>query len=106
MAGPGGKRRWSGAHRHCFTPGRGSPRDHGPHPEYATEWWYYTGNLESADGRHFGFQLTFFRSALASTAPEAPDGATGAPMTLPVTRTNSSIGNGPLWPGAGSTSSL
>jgi predicted secreted hydrolase len=45
------------------------PRDHGAHPEYATEWWYYTGNLDTDDGRHFGFQLTFFRSALA---PEAP----------------------------------
>jgi predicted secreted hydrolase len=45
------------------------PRDHGPHPEYATEWWYYTGNLDAQDGRHFGFQLTFFRSALAPAAP-------------------------------------
>jgi predicted secreted hydrolase len=40
------------------------PSDHGPHPDYQTEWWYYTGNLETADGRHFGFQLTFFRRAL------------------------------------------
>src|SRR5688500_15208803 len=45
------------------------PRDHGPHPEYATEWWYYTGNVDTEDGRHFGFQLTFFRSALAPAAP-------------------------------------
>ena len=45
------------------------PADHGPHPEFRTEWWYYTGNLESAEGRRFGFQLTFFRSALA---PEMP----------------------------------
>ncbi|MDQ2998128.1 MAG: carotenoid 1,2-hydratase, partial [Chloroflexota bacterium] len=22
------------------------PQDHGPHPEYAIEWWYYTGNLD------------------------------------------------------------
>lgn len=36
----------------------------GPHPEYQTEWWYYTGNLETKDGRHFGYQLTFFRQAL------------------------------------------
>ncbi len=43
------------------------PDDHGPHPAYRTEWWYYTGNLRSAAGRHFGFQLTFFRTAL--TAP-------------------------------------
>ncbi len=47
------------------------PDDHGPHPAYRTEWWYYTGNLKSAEGRHFGFQLTFFRTAL--TAP--PDQA-------------------------------
>ena len=40
------------------------PDDHGPHPAYRTEWWYYTGNLKSAAGRHFGFQLTFFRTAL------------------------------------------
>ena len=38
------------------------PRDHGPHPGYRTEWWYYTGNLTGADNRRFGFQLTFFRS--------------------------------------------
>jgi len=41
------------------------PTDHGPHPDYQTEWWYYTGNLRTADGRHFGYQLTFFRRALA-----------------------------------------
>jgi predicted secreted hydrolase len=40
------------------------PRDHGPHPEYRTEWWYYTGNLVSHSGDRYGFQLTFFRSAL------------------------------------------
>lgn len=41
------------------------PRDLGPHYDYQTEWWYYTGNLETADGRLFGYQLTFFRRALA-----------------------------------------
>ncbi len=41
------------------------PADHGPHPDYRVEWWYYTGNLETPEGRHFGFQLTFFRIALA-----------------------------------------
>jgi len=40
------------------------PEDHGAHPEYMTEWWYYTGNLDTTDGRHFGYQLTFFRRAL------------------------------------------
>src|ERR1700690_1797570 len=37
------------------------PRDHFNHPEYQTEWWYYTGNLHAADGHRFGFELTFFR---------------------------------------------
>jgi predicted secreted hydrolase len=41
------------------------PSDHGPHPDFRTEWWYYTGNLRTAAGRHVGFQLTFFRIALA-----------------------------------------
>jgi predicted secreted hydrolase len=45
------------------------PADHGPHPEFRTEWWYYTGNLATAAGRRFGFQLTFFRSALAPGMP-------------------------------------
>ncbi len=40
------------------------PEDHGPHPGFRTEWWYYTGNLKSETGRLFGFQLTFFRSRL------------------------------------------
>ena len=46
------------------------PRDRGPHPEYAIEWWYYTGNLQTDAGRHFGFQLTFFRSGLTPEMPE------------------------------------
>jgi predicted secreted hydrolase len=41
------------------------PEDHGPHPGFRTEWWYWTGNLSTADGRDFGYQLTLFRSALA-----------------------------------------
>ncbi len=40
------------------------PASLGPHPDYQTEWWYYTGNLQTAEGRHFGYQLTFFRRAL------------------------------------------
>ena len=44
------------------------PETLGPHPGFQTEWWYYTGNLETAGGRHFGYQLTFFRRALAPPA--------------------------------------
>ena len=38
------------------------PRDHGAHPDFRTEWWYFTGWLEGADGKPLGFQITFFRS--------------------------------------------
>jgi len=41
------------------------PRDHGPHPQFRQEWWYVTGNLDDGDGGRFGFELTFFRFALA-----------------------------------------
>jgi predicted secreted hydrolase len=40
------------------------PRDHFNHPDFQTEWWYYTGNLKSADGHRFGFELTFFRQGV------------------------------------------
>jgi predicted secreted hydrolase len=40
------------------------PRDYFNHPEFQTEWWYYTGNLRAADGHRFGFELTFFRQAV------------------------------------------
>jgi len=46
------------------------PRDHGPHPQYKTEWWYYTGNVEDENGEPYGYQLTFFRSALTPDMPE------------------------------------
>ena len=42
------------------------PRDHFNHPDYQTEWWYYTGNLRAPDGHRFGFELTFFRQATES----------------------------------------
>lgn len=37
------------------------PQDHFPHYQFRTEWWYFTGNVKTADGRPFGYQLTFFR---------------------------------------------
>jgi predicted secreted hydrolase len=40
------------------------PRDLGPHEDYQTEWWYYTGNLQTEDGRDFGYQFTIFRRAM------------------------------------------
>ena len=44
------------------------PRDHLAHPAFKTEWWYFTGNLRSADGRRFGFQVTFFRQGVNEKA--------------------------------------
>ena len=41
------------------------PKDHGPHPGYRTEWWYYTGNLHSQSGERYGYQLTFFRRQIS-----------------------------------------
>ncbi|HIJ56478.1 MAG TPA: carotenoid 1,2-hydratase [Deltaproteobacteria bacterium] len=46
------------------------PRDHGSHPGFRTEWWYYTGNLENKEGNRFGFQLTFFRSQISPMGAE------------------------------------
>ncbi|MBV8550041.1 MAG: hypothetical protein JOY54_01990 [Acidobacteriaceae bacterium] len=40
------------------------PRDYFNHPDYRTEWWYYTGNLRAADGHRYGFELTFFRQGI------------------------------------------
>jgi predicted secreted hydrolase len=40
------------------------PGDHGAHPGFRHEWWYFTGNLEGEHDERFGFELTFFRFAL------------------------------------------
>jgi len=43
------------------------PRDHGPHPRFRSEWWYFTGILQTPSGsapRRFGYQFTLFRQAL------------------------------------------
>ncbi len=40
------------------------PRDHGPHPEYRSEWWYLTAVLTAAGGREFGVQFTLFRQGI------------------------------------------
>ena len=40
------------------------PFDAGAHPEYQTEWWYYTGHVRARDGHRYGYELTFFRFGL------------------------------------------
>jgi len=58
------------------------PRDHGPHPRFRSEWWYFTGILQTpaqvAPRRRFGYQLTIFRQGLQpDPAPRASAWATG-----------------------------
>lgn len=56
------------------------PRDHGAHPAYRHEWWYFTGNLKTVSGRPLGYQFTLFRFALT---PEAPQRASDwAPQSI------------------------
>ena len=46
------------------------PQDHYSHPEFKTEWWYYSGHLQSQDKdkKSYGYQLTFFRTGLKREA--------------------------------------
>ncbi|HPE61947.1 MAG: carotenoid 1,2-hydratase [Thiothrix sp.] len=48
------------------------PAEHAAHPGFRSEWWYVTGNLKTAQGRHFGYQVTFFRNALAPEPVDNP----------------------------------
>jgi len=45
------------------------PRDHAPHPAFKTEWWYFTGGLQTRDGREFGYELTWFREGVMPNPP-------------------------------------
>ncbi|MCS7062794.1 MAG: carotenoid 1,2-hydratase [Methylacidiphilales bacterium] len=45
------------------------PKDHGNHPEYRTEWWYFTGNLTDSKQKNYGYQLTFFRQGARRDTP-------------------------------------
>ncbi len=41
------------------------PRDHFAHPDFKTEWWYFTGNVEApSTGERYGFQFTIFRQGI------------------------------------------
>jgi len=49
------------------------PADHGPHPQYRSEWWYVTGSLQDDQGQFYGVQFTAFRQAIAPPASAAHD---------------------------------
>ncbi|HEX5606191.1 MAG TPA: lipocalin-like domain-containing protein [Candidatus Binatia bacterium] len=49
------------------------PADHYSHPNFKTEWWYYTGHLESESGRRYGYQVTFFRFGLRDRQNEVKE---------------------------------
>lgn len=49
------------------------PRDHGSHDAFQTEWWYYTGNLATEEGRRFGYQFTIFRRAIQPETSQTVD---------------------------------
>lgn len=60
-----------GSHRITF------PRDHGPHDNFMTEWWYITSVLETEAGKEFGVQFTVFRRALAPDMEKRDSWSTG-----------------------------
>jgi predicted secreted hydrolase len=78
------------------------PADHGQHPDFRTEWWYFTGNLTAEDGRSLGYQLTFFRSALIdsaafATARRGIGGSGTADTTSTADTTNSATTSTSAW---------
>jgi predicted secreted hydrolase len=83
------------------------PRDHGPHPEFRDEWWYVTGNLDSANGQRFGFELTIFRVGLAPLvgvgSGAQPVGANGARGSGAASASAGGAGSGGAAPRVGET---
>ena len=78
----------------------GFPQDHGSHPDFRTEWWYVTGNLEGPQGEPYGFQFTLFRSSVSPEEPRSPSPwatprRTDAAVLVVVTKTSPSSPIGP-----------
>jgi predicted secreted hydrolase len=48
------------------------PTDHYAHPDFQTEWWYYTGHLQTDTGERYGYQVTFFRFGLRDRQKTTP----------------------------------
>ena len=58
------------------------PRDHGTHPGFRNEWWYFVGHLADPSGRRFGYQLTLFRIGIAPRAPELQSAWTASDLVM------------------------
>jgi predicted secreted hydrolase len=57
------------------------PRDHAAHPDFKTEWWYFTGNLHDEAGHAYGYELTFFREGVLPPGSAARASAPGEPRS-------------------------
>lgn len=53
------------------------PKDHASHPTFRNEWWYLTGNVADHSGSLYGYQLTFFRTALSPLSKQLETNANG-----------------------------
>ncbi len=61
-----------GFRRATLPAGIGFPRDHGAHPDFRSEWWYFTAALRDDQGRDLGVQFTLFRQALLPFSGRGP----------------------------------
>ncbi len=57
------------------------PADHEIHPDFKTEWWYFTGHLKADDGRAYGYELTFFRQGILPPGSRPTVAADGAALS-------------------------
>ena len=81
------------------------PADHGQHPAYKTEWWYYTGHLYNEgdvvfkDKPAYGFQLTFFRRSNSEVESAPSEFMAHAALTVlktGITHFSSRLGGGAI----------
>ena len=40
------------------------PKEHTFHKDFALEWCYFIGNLNTKDGKELGYELSFFKAKL------------------------------------------
>jgi predicted secreted hydrolase len=72
------------------------PRDHGSHPDFRTEWWYFTGNLTGPSGKRFGYQLTLFRQGIVQKARD-PSNPWSIRDLFPAHFTLTDVSSGRFW---------